>query len=128
MTRPSAFPSGGNGWKEEVNLVSFIFFLALICLPFIALGMGTVIVMRAIHPTKPKRQKAPVPAWRYVVAILLSPVVFFLALMPMAIFGQIFNDVPARQAYIPIIAEVSIPLAVTIYVFRGVIRPQPGRR
>ena len=108
-------------------LLVLAFWFMMVALPLIALGMGVVIVMRAVSPPKSKRPKVPVSGWRYVVAIIISPIVFLLSALPLVFFGQIFNDVPSSQSYVPFVAEVSLPLAVTIYVFQGILRSKVRR-
>lgn len=69
--------------------------------------------------------KISVPWWRWVIAILLSPVIFMLALLPIGILcGQTFNDIPDRWAFVPIIGELAFGLGATIWVLRRVVRPK----
>jgi len=59
---------------------------------------------------------------RYVVASVVAAVVFILTLVVIgAFFGQIIADIPGQQAAIGIIAELAIPLAVSIVAFRSVV-------
>jgi predicted Kef-type K+ transport protein len=64
--------------------------------------------------------------WRWVVGALVAPVVFLTLLFALAaIFGQTLVEVPGRWAFVPITAELAIPLAVTIWVVRRLVRPKP---
>lgn len=77
---------------------------------------------------EPVQPRIPVPWWRWVVAALLAPVIFVLALFPFAICNQLFDGIPDRYAFVPITALVALPLAVTIWALRGVVRPKPRKR
>lgn len=73
--------------------------------------------------------KAPIPWCRWVIAILLAPVVFMLALLPVGVLcGQSFGDIPDRWAFVPIIGELAFGLGVTIWALRGVVRPKPTKQ
>ena len=79
--------------------------------------------------SEPAEPRTPVAWWRWVVAILLAPVIFMLVQLPIAIlFGQQFNDIPDRWDFVPIIGEVCVGLAVTIWALRRVVRPKPRRQ
>jgi hypothetical protein len=88
---------------------------------------GVVIPLEELR--EPIQPKVPVPAWRWVVAALLAPVIFMLTLLPIGILcGQTFNDIPDQWAFVPIIGEFAVGLAVTIWALRGVVRPKPRKQ
>jgi hypothetical protein len=79
--------------------------------------------------SEPIQPKIRVPWWRWVVAILLAPVVFMMSLLPIGILcGQQFNDIPDRWAFVPIIGQLAFGLGVTIWALRGVVRPKPRKQ
>jgi hypothetical protein len=60
---------------------------------------------------------------RYLIATLSAAFMFVIVGgLIGAVFGQMLSDIPARQAAIPIIGELALPLAVAIYTFRAAIK------
>src|SRR5690349_2757780 len=60
---------------------------------------------------EPVQPKTPVLWWRWALAILLAPLIFMMALLPIGILcGQMFNDIPDRWAFVPIIGELAFGL------------------
>lgn len=80
------------------------------------------------QPSEPPASRVPVPKWRWVVAILLTPVIIaaMQALM-LILLGQAL-EVPERYEFVVTIALWALPLGITIWILRGFVRPQPPER
>jgi len=80
------------------------------------------------EPDKLISSKVPVPKRRWVVAILLAPVILVLMQNFMVLaLGQELQDVPEIYAIPVAIALWALPLGITLWILRGFVRPKPPK-
>ena len=80
------------------------------------------------EPGEPTASRVTVPKWRWVVAVLLAPVILAVVqtLMVFAL-GQALEDVPGRYEFVVTIALWALPLGMTLWILRGFVRPKPPK-
>lgn len=80
------------------------------------------------EPDKPISSRVPVQKWRWVVAVVLAPVIFLLVqFLMLFVFGQTIAEVPERYSYVVDIAGFALPLGITLMVLRSFLWPKPPK-
>ena len=71
--------------------------------------------------------KVPVPKWRWVVAVLLAPLIVAVVQgIMLLLLGQAL-EVPERYEFVVTIALWALPLGIALWVLRGFLRPKPPK-